>query len=461
MITTSKLVIQSMIFDREYSTRVLPYIKEEYFDEKSEKILFAHVKSHLEKYRNTPSIEVLRISIEEDHKINETVSKEINSIINEIEKYNQQDMEYLIDKTERFCQDMALHNAIVKAVEIIGGDEKKLDKGAIPDLLKEALAISFESSLGHDYTENAENRHDYYHRKEEKVPFDLKIFNDITKGGFSKKTINVYIAGTHVGKTLLMCHQAAANLMMGFNVLYISLEMREEEISRRIDANILDIDIADIQNIPKDIFLKKINNIGAKTKGKLIVKEYPMASAGAGHFKAFVNDLKLKQKFVPDIIYIDYLNICISTRYKNNSDANSYTLMKSVSEELRGMASELNVPVVTATQFNRGAHDDSDPGMGGISESFAVLFGCDFVAALVAPDELKERGQVMVKQLKNRYDDVNKISKFFVGLDRKKMKFYELDEKESVSTVIPHDLTHKFGERPSGNSSNKETNWKF
>lgn len=434
MLSTSRLILQNLIYDKDYLTKVVPFIKDDYFDDRGEKEIFRHVRKYVEEYNAPPTIEAVFISLQNDHTISEKSSEAIDEVFSEIKvDFIKQNHDWLVKETQQFCEDQAIKNAVFKAISIIEGEEKKLDRGVIPDLMKEALSINFDTSLGHDFLEDAESRFEYYHRKEEKTPFDLEYLNKITKGGFGKKTLNLYLAGTHVGKTALMCHQAAANLRDGKNVLYISLEISEEEISKRIDANCMDLEIDDVLNLPKEQFMNKINRMKGKYTGKLKVKEYPMSTAHVGHFRKLLNDYRLKQKFVPDIIYIDYLNICASAKIKG--EANSYTVMKSVSEELRALASEFNVPIVSASQFNRAGADNSDPGMGSISESFAVNFGADFIAAVVTSEDLKSKGLVLFKQLKNRYDDMNRIPKFFMGFHRAKMKFYDVDKPEEGVTV--------------------------
>lgn len=433
MLSKSQLIIQNLLYDKDYLTRVIPYLKEDYFEDKGERSIFRHISQYVDQYNSPPTTEAVFISLSEDKKITETDANLVDIAFSEIkDTYHKQSMDWLVKETQAFCEEKALENAIYKAIAIIEGQEKKLNKGIIPDLVKDALSISFDTSLGHDYLDDAERRYEYYHRQDIKVPFDLDYLNRITKNGFSKKTLNIFLAGTHVGKTALMTHLAASNLKDGKNVLYISLEISEEEISKRIDANLMDLEIDDVLLLPRDQYMSKINRIKGKFNGKLKVKEYGMSSAHVGHFRQLLNEYKLKQKFFPDIIYIDYLNICASARLK--ADANSYTLMKAVSEELRALASEFDIPIVTASQFNREGASNSDPGMGSISESFAVNFGADFIAAIVTTDELKTRGMVLLKQLKNRYDDMNRIPKFFLGFDRSKMKFYDIDDPEKGIT---------------------------
>ncbi len=430
MSTKSLMILSNAIHDNEYAGKVLPFLKEEYFESESEQVILQGIKYYTEKYHDLPSPEGLAVVIDSEFTLNERVDKEVKDSLGNMKNIAIQNHDWMMDMTETFCRDRAIYLAILKSVDIYEKREN-FDVGAIPDLLKDAISVSFNTTLGHDYFLDSERRYEYYHRTDIKVKFDLDDFNTITRGGFSKKTINIYLAMTHAGKSALMCHQAAANLRMGVNVLYISLEMSKEEISKRIDANLLDIVLDDIDKIPKEPYLNKIGSLQKKTAGRLIVQDYPMSSAHAGHFRALLNELKLKQKFIPDIIYIDYLNICASSKVKMGNNVNSYTMMKNVSEELRALAFEFDVPVVTASQFNRGANGSSDPDMGDISESFGVNFGADFICALVVDDDLKSRGQLLIKQLKNRYSDMNFKNKFFIGFDRPKMKFYTVEENES------------------------------
>lgn len=428
MLTTSQIVLKNLILNDDYAKRVFPFLKGEYFESHSEKVIFEHISKYVEKYTESPSLEALYIELGNDNKIVEKVANDIDEILTEIKTDTEtKSVDWLLDTTEAFCQDRAIINGLSESIAIATGENKTLDKGAIPDILKDALSIGFDHKLGHDYFDDAMSRYEYYHRKEEKIGFDLEYLNRITKGGFSKKTINIILAMTHAGKSALMCHMAAANLRDGKNVLYISLEMAEEEITKRIEVNNMNITFDDLEKLPKEQFLKKIAALKDKTLGKLKVKEYPMSSSHTGHFRKLVNDYELKQGFKPDIIYVDYLNIMLSARYKASSNANSYTVLLAASQELRGLASELGIPVVTASQFNRSGDGSSDPGMGEIAESFGILFGADFICALIATDEMKANGNVLIKQLKNRYNDMNKTPKFLLGFDRDKMKFYDLD----------------------------------
>lgn len=428
-LSTPEIILKSLIKNSEYSARVLPFIKADYFERREEKVLFEHIAGHVTMYKALPSIEAIYISLSDDKSLNEKEIQSLDEVIGNIKASDEESgIDWLIDTTEKFCQERAVHNALTTAIQIVEGDKKGQGTGAIIDIMKQAVSVTFDASLGHDFIEDAEKRYEYYHKVENKVPFNLDYLNKTTKGGFSKKTLNLFMAGPHVGKTALMCHQASWNLRDGRNVVYFTMEMAEEEISKRIDANILDLSIDEVLEIPKDVYLSKINRLRTKNLGKLIVKEYPMGSAHAGHFRSFLNELRLKQNFVPDIIYVDYLNICASERMAGNKTVNSYGLMKSISEEIRGLASETNTVIVSATQFNRSGFDNSDPDMGDIAESFAVNFGVDYLAALVVNEDLIARNQVLVKQIKNRFDDKNKIPRFMIGLDRSKMKFFDVDD---------------------------------
>ena len=429
MLTTSQLILKNLIKNDPYHKRVIPFLKDEYFSLPSEKILFNHIRNYSEKFHNKPTFEAVFIEIANDKTINESNAEAIDELFGELKSSDVEnsDVDWLVETTESFCKDKALTNAIMESISIIEGENKKLDKGYIPELLKEALSIEFDSSLGHDHINDAEERWEYYHKVMNKIPFNLDYMNKITKGGFAKKTLNLFIAVTHGGKSAFMIHQAAYNLMEGKNVVYFTLEMAEEEISKRVDANLMGLDIDDILVLPKEQYLKKINVLKSKALGKLFVKEFPTGAANVSHFRHFINELKLKQGIVPDIIYVDYLNLCSSLKLRGNSSVNSYTLMKAISEELRGLAVELDLCLVTASQFNRGGSGNSDPDMDDISESFAVNFGSDFIAALVVNDDLKSQNKLLVKQLKNRYMDMNLIPKFLLGFERSKMKFFDVE----------------------------------
>jgi replicative DNA helicase len=380
------------------------------------------------KYNSRPTREAIGIEIESSNNLTEEEHKRSMELVRNLVEPEPVTMDWLLESTEAFCQERAVFNAVMDSIAILDGKDKNRTKNSIPEILSEALGVSFDSHIGHDFIEDFEERYDYYHRVEEKVAFDLELFNKITRGGLSRKSLNIILAGTGVGKTLAMCHFAAANLTMGKNVLYITMEMAEEKIAERIDANLLNVASEDLQQLPKEMYQNKIARLRSKTQGKLIIKEYPTASAHAGHIRHLLNELNLKRNFVPDIIYIDYLNICCSSRIKPGSNVNSYSYIKSIAEELRGLAVEKNVPIVSATQTTRSGYTSSDPGLEDTSESFGLPATADFMIALVRDEEMDERGQIMVKQLKNRYSDPANTRKFFIGVDRVKMRLFDLEE---------------------------------
>jgi replicative DNA helicase len=432
-----KKILKHILNDDGYVRKTLPFIKPEYFTEASEKIVFNHAFDYYTKYNALPTVEALIIEIDAKKNISEDQYKKVLSLITEInsEEYSPQDTDWLVDQTEKFCQDKAIYNAIMQSITILDEHEtSKLDKGAIPSILSDALGVSFDNHVGHDFIEDAESRYEFYHRVEERIPFDLDYLNRITKNGLPKKTLNIILAGTGVGKSLFMCHCAAANLTIGKNVLYITLEMAEERIAERIDANLLNVDVDKLVALPKDSYMKKIARMKEKSLGRLIIKEYPTASASATHFKHLLSELKLKRKFMPDIIYIDYLNICSSSRVKSGNNVNSYTLVKSIAEELRGLAVEFNVPIMSATQTTRGGYDNSDVGITDTSESFGLPATADFMIALISTEELAEMNQIMVKQLKNRYSNPDTNKRFVIGVDKAKMKLY--DSEDNAQTNI-------------------------
>ena len=421
------VILANLVYNEEYARKVLPFLKSEYFDAHSEKIVYQEISNYIEKYNGLPTKEALRISIDEKDNLNEDQYKQVKVVVDNLKIEENGNLNWLVDTTEKFCQDKAIYNAVRESILVLDGQHKQLDKGSIPELLSKALGVSFDSSIGHDFMENSDDRYDFYHSKEEKVPFDLDLLNQITKGGLSKKSLSVALAGTGVGKTLFMTHCAAANLMGGLNVLYITMEMAEEKIAERIDANLLDFTIDQLKEIPKDVYEKRISRIKSKTNGKLIVKEYPTASAGSAHFRHLLNELKLKRNFIPDIIYIDYLNICTSSRMKMGASINSYTFIKAIAEELRGLAVEFNVPVMTATQTTRSGYSNSDMGLEDTSESFGLPATADFMFGLISSEELESLGQLMVKQLKNRWGDTNFMKRFVIGIDRSKMRLFDAE----------------------------------
>ena len=421
-------ILRNLLCNEEYYRKVVPFLKADYFQEIDERVIFEEIQDFSVKYEKLPTKEVLEINLQNRNDLTEDVYKESITKINQFST-EWVDKDWLINTTEKWCKDRAIYNALLQSIKIADGADKNLSRDAIPSILQEALAVSFDEYIGHDYVDNAEQRYEYYHRDEAKIPFDLEKFNLITKGGIPNKTLNVALAGTGVGKSLFMCHCAANCLSQGKNVLYITLEMAEEKIAERIDANLLNVNIKDISAIPESVFTSRVQQIGQKTQGKLIIKEYPTASAHAGHFKALLSDLSLKKDFRPNIIFIDYLNICASSRYKGHI-VNSYTYVKAIAEELRGLAVENDVPLVTATQTTRAGFGNSDVDLTDTSESFGLPATADFMFALIATEELEQSGRIMVKQLKNRYNDPTYYRKFTVGIDRAKMKLYNVDDSE-------------------------------
>ena len=423
-------ILRNLLCNEQYYRKVVPFIKADYFQEYNEKILFEEIADFAAKYDKVPTKEVLTINLQNRGDLTEETFKDTLSGLNSLSD-EWVDYDWLCDSTEKWCQDRAIYNALMQSIKIADGGDKKLDKGAIPSILQDALAVSFDEHIGHDYIEQADDRYEFYHRKEEKIPFDLEKFNYITKGGLPNKTLNIALAGTGVGKSLFMCHMAGSALSQGYNVLYITCEMAEEKIAERIDANLLNVSVKDIVDIPEVLFRSKVQEISKKTQGKLIIKEYPTASAHAGHFRALLNDLQLKKDFKPDLIFVDYLNICASVRYKG-AIVNSYTYVKAIAEELRGLAVETNLPIISATQTTRAGFGNSDPDLTDTSESFGLPATADFMFALISTEELEEQGRIMVKQLKNRYNDPTASKKFMLGIDRSKMRLYDVAEDSSI-----------------------------
>jgi len=396
-------------------------------------VIFKQIGAFVDKHNTLPTLEAFRIDLEQDEKLSDDMFTEISAMLPEIFSPADVDEDFLLEKTEKWCQERAIHIGLMKSIDILDGKDENLTKNAIPDILTEALGVAFDSYVGHDYIDNAEERYEFYTRDEEKLPFDLDNFNKITKGGLPDKTLNIALAGTGVGKSLFMCHVAASSMLQGKNVLYITMEMAEERIAERIDANLLDIPIDQLDKLPKTMFTEKVNAIAKKTVGKLIVKEYPTGAAHVGHFRALLKELKLKRSFEPDIVFIDYLNICSSSRMKAMGGAiNSYTYVKAIAEELRGLAVEFAVPLVSATQTTRSGYGNSDPGLEDTSESFGLPATADLMFALISNEELEQSGQIMVKQLKNRYNDPGKYKRFVLGIDRSKMRLYDVDVKEQT-----------------------------
>lgn len=423
------LILKNIVYNEEYCRSVTPFLKDEYFHDYNEKVIFRLINNFVNIYKTRPSIEAIKLMASESKKIKyeevEAISNLLDSWSKDVENTS---LDFLIKQTESFCKEKSLHNAVLESIKIISDEKDKRDKGVIPEILKDALSISFDPSVGHDFIDSAEDRYEFYHKKEERIPFDIGNLNTITCGGLPKKTLNILVAGVNVGKSLAMCHMAASNLLIGKNVLYITCEMAEERIAERIDANVLDISLNTLREISKNQFLKLINNLKSRTTGKLVVKEYPTSTANASHFRYLLHELAIKKNFVPDIIYIDYLNICSSSRIKNTGLANSYTLVKSIAEEVRGLAVEMNLPIVTATQFTRSGASNSDANMSDVSESFGTVATADLVLAIINTEELEKLGQLMIKQLKNRYNDVTKNKKFLVGVDRSKMRLFDIGD---------------------------------
>ncbi len=424
-----QLILRHLLIDESFMRKVLPFIKPEYFQGVTRQ-LFLEVGKFVAKYNKLPTIDAFKIEIDQSGRYNDdqyTAAMEmLPNIFDDVSK--KADKDWLEDTTEKWCQDRAIHNAIMESISIIDGKHQELTKNALPDLLQKALAVTFDSSVGHDYIENVEERYDFYHEQEERIPFDLEYLNRITKGGIPNKTLNIALAGTGVGKSLFMCHMAGNILSQGRNVLYITMEMAEERIAERIDANLLNIPIDQLENIAKPIFKSKVDDIASKTNGKLIIKEYPTGAANSSHFRALLNELKLKRNFVPEIIFIDYLNICASARMKAmGGSINSYTYIKAIAEELRGLAVEFNVPVFSATQTTRSGFTSSDPGLEDTSESFGLPATADLMIALISSEELEAQGQIMVKQLKNRYNDPGRYKRFVLGVDRAKMRLMDAE----------------------------------
>ena len=428
------LILSHLVHNEEYVRRVLPYLKPIYFEDHTERLVYQEIESYIKKHNGVPSKQTLLIELDQKEGLSENDFELTTKYVNNINKPDDLEVSsWLVEQSEKFCQDRAIYLAVVDSINILEGKNKDLTKGALPELLSTALAVSFDPNVGHDYIEDVEDRYDFYHRVEERIEFDLELFNKITKGGLPTKTLNICLAGTGVGKSLFMCHHAASCLAQNKNVLYITLEMAEERIAERIDANLLDVPLDQLMELPKAMYVKKVEKL--KTKGKLIVKEYPTASASTLHFKALLNELKLKRDFVPDIIFVDYLNICSSARIRSGSNVNTYTYVKAIAEELRGMAVEFDLPIVSATQTTRQGFTSSDLGLEDTSESFGLPATADFMFALISTDELEEINQILVKQLKNRYNDPTSNKKFIVGIDRAKMRLYDVEQKAQVDLV--------------------------
>ncbi len=432
------VILKNLIFNEEYTRKTLPFIREEYFSENTQRKFFVEIKSFVDEYKNLPTYESLLINFTESKKLTDIEVKECVELLREInsDKNEKSETEWLLNQTEKFCQDKAIYNAIMQSVSILDkNNQDKKSRGEIPKLLSDALGVSFDSHIGHDYINDYDDRYDFYHRQESRIQFDLDLFNKITKGGMPVKTLNICLAGTGVGKSLFMCHAAASCLSQGQNVLYITLEMAEEKIAERIDANLLNVDMVELQNMTREEYERKFDYLKTKLNGKLIIKEYPTASASSLHFRSLLQELHLKKNFKPDIIFIDYLNICASSRIKPGANVNSYSYVKAIAEELRGLAVEFCVPVVSATQTTRSGFTNTDPGLEDTSESFGLPATADFMFALISTEELEQLNQIMVKQLKNRYGDPNHFKRFVIGIDRAKMRLYDAEQTAQMDII--------------------------
>ena len=421
-----KTILANLISNEQYARKVLPFIRPEYFQDNNEKIVFDEISKFAIKYSKLPTSISLQVELDNRKDLNEQTYKDITSLVETLQA-DPVDEQWLLDTTETFCKDKAVYNAVIDGISIIEGRDKKRKPDALPSLLTDALAVSFDNRVGHDYFKDAEARFEYYHKKEKRIPFDLEFFNKITKGGLPQKTLNIALAGTGVGKSLFMCHMAANCLNQGRNVLYITLEMAEERIAERIDANLMNVSMDDLHDLPKKMYEDKMERVNSKTKGTLIIKEYPTASAHTNHFRALIQELAIKKSFKPDIIFVDYLNICASSRFRGGTNINSYTMIKSIAEELRGLAVENNLPILSATQTTRSGYGSTDIGLEDTSESFGLPATADFMFALISTEEMEELNQITVKQLKNRYNDPSTNKRFVLGIDRSKMRLYDAE----------------------------------
>ena len=436
-------ILSNLLYDEVYARKVLPFIRDEYFEERTDRVVFQQIAEYIKSYDGLPTKEVLHIEAEKRDDLTQDEFSLVENLIDALQE-SPSERVWAEDTTESWCKERAIYLALMKSIQIADGQDEKHSNDAIPDILKDALAVGFDQHVGHDYIDDSEGRYEYYHRKENKIEFDLEMFNKITAGGVSNKTLNIALAGTGVGKSLFMCHYAASVLLQGKNVLYVTCEMAEEKIAERIDANLLNTNIREVAELPKTVFERKVNKLREKTQGKLIIKEYPTASAHVGHFRSLLSELKLKKNFIPDIIFIDYLNICASSRYRSAVNVNSYNYVKAIAEELRGLAVEFDVPIFSATQTTRSGFTSTDPDLTDTSESFGLPATADLMIALISSDELEELGQIMVKQLKNRYNDPTYNKRFVVGIDRPKMRLYDCEQEAqddildtSVDTPIP------------------------
>ena len=457
------LILKNLIHNEEYSRKVLPFLKKDYFMEHADKLLYTQVESFINKYNNLPTKEALVIELD-NTPLKDEEFENVTGLLDYLEgqENEQSDITWLLETTEKFCQDKAIYNAVVSSIKILDEPEKsKDDKGAIPELLTDALSVSFDPHVGHDYLLDSDDRYLFYHRTEKKIPFDLEYFNKITGGGLSSKTLNIAMAGTGVGKSLFMCHFAANCLSQGYNVLYITLEMAEERIAERIDANLLNVRLDDLVSLPKSMYDKKMEDLRSKFSGRLIIKEYPTAAASTNHFRALLNELNLKRNFKPNIIFVDYINICSSARIKPGQYVNSYSYVKSIAEELRGLAVEFDVPIMSATQTNRQGFQNTDVGLEDTSESFGLPATADFMFAIISNDKLEEVNQILVKQLKNRYGDPTVNKKFLVGIDRAKMKLIDLGDESQSDLVDTGKVEEKGDDTPVFDASTKKNKKDF
>ena len=428
------LILRNLLHNEEYLRKVVPFLKSEYFEDEKQKIVYQEIASFVEEYNELTTKEVLCIEIEKRKDITDSMFKDITSLIDELDN-SPADLQWLLDTTEKWCRDRAIYLALIESISLADGKDDTKGRDAIPSILSDALAVSFDNHVGHDYLIDYEERYESYHRKEDKIPFDLEFFDKVTKGGLPNKTLNIALAGTGVGKSLFMCHFASSVLLQGKNVLYITMEMAEEKIAERIDANLLDVNIKDITDLPRVLFENKVTKLAGRTQGQLIIKEYPTASAHSGHFKALLNELALKKSFRPDIIFVDYLNICASSRYRGTIGVNSYSYIKAIAEELRGLAVETNVPIVSATQTTRAGFGSSDVDITDTSESFGLPATADLMFALISTEELEIVNQIMVKQLKNRYNDPTLNKRFLIGIDRAKMRLFDCEQDNNGELV--------------------------
>ena len=451
------IIFGNLINNEEYARKVIPFLQSDYFSDQVDRTVFDLITDYVNKYNSFPTKTALDIDLNEKTGLTEDQFKRAKDLVSTLDKSEEKDMNWLVDSTEKFCKDKALYNALMQSIQIVDDNKKdSISVGAIPKILQDALGVSFDNSIGHDFLDDAAARYEFYHRKEVRIPFDLDFFNKITQGGLPRKTLNIALAGTGVGKSLFMCHSAAQNLMSGLNVLYITMEMAEERIAERIDANLLGVTLDELKELPQSIYYKLIGRVRDRAKGKLIVKEYPTATAGSANFRHLLNELNLKKNFVPDIIYIDYLNICASSRIKAGSNVNSYTYIKAIAEELRGLAVEFNVPIVSATQTTRSGYSNSDVGLEDTSESFGLPATADFMFALVTSDELRQLNQIMVKQLKNRYGDPAVHKRFVIGVDYSKMRLYNV-EASAQEDLMQDDDIPVFDTSSSGSRMNEES----